>query len=134
MSIELEARRSPRKPTGGPEPLRRKRVQAAPASVSPNRRKLLNLLLAFVAGVLLIDALVGEKGVLEGVRAQREYADTEASLIRLRAENARLREDRRRFTEDRSAIEALAREELGYIRPGELVFIVRDVTPARTKR
>lgn len=98
------------------------------------RRKLLNILLAFAAGVLLIDALVGEKGLLEGVRARRAYAEAEASLNRLRAENARLYEDKRRFTENRAAIEALAREELGYIRPGELLFIIRDVTTARAGR
>lgn len=131
MPIELEARPVPRKPPSGPEPLRRKRVQPAVPSASPGRRKLLNILLAFAAGVLLIDALVGEKGLLEGIRARRAYAQAEASLNRLKAENARMYEDTRRFSEDRSAIEALAREELGYIRPGELLFIIRDSTPAR---
>lgn len=135
MSIQLEARPARRKAVSGPEPLRGKRVQpAAPSTSLTRRRKLLNILLAFAAGVLLIDALVGEKGLLEGVRARRAYEEAEASLNRLRAENVRLYKDQRRFSEDRAAIEALAREELGYIRPGELLFIIRDVTPPRTQR
>ena len=134
MSIEIEARPAPRKAAGGPEPLRRKRAQpAAVASASPTRRKALNLLLGFAAAVLLIDAFVGEKGLLEGLRARRAYEEAERSLNRMRSENARLMRDVRRYREDPSAIEALAREELGFIRPGEMLFIVRDVTPVSVR-
>lgn len=130
MSIELETRPT-RKRASGPEPLRRKRPQApATTSVSPARRKALNILLAFAATVLLIDALVGDKGFLEGLRARRAYQETEATLNRYKRENARLMEDVRRFRENPAAIESLAREELGFIKPGETLFIIRDVTPA----
>ena len=130
MSIELETRPA-RKPTSGPEPLRRKRAQAPPSTtVSPVRRKALNILLAFAAGVLLIDALVGDKGFLEGLRARRAYEQAEATLNRYKRENARLMEDVRRFRESPAAIEGIAREELGFIKPGETLFIIRDVTPA----
>ena len=118
--------------TGGPEPLRRKRAQAPPSTtVSPVRRKALNILLAFAAGVLLIDALVGDKGFLQGLRARRAYEQTEATLNRYKRENARLMEDVRRFRENPAAIEGVAREELGFIKPGETLFIIRDVTPPR---
>lgn len=130
MSIEVEPRPAPRKPSSGPEPLRRKRVQAAPAIAPTLRRKLLNGLLAFAAAVLLVDALVGEKGLLESIRARRAYREAQASLQTLRAENAHLLEQMRRYSENPAAVEALAREELGYIKPGEVLFIVRDVTPA----
>ena len=130
MSIEVEARPVLRKPSGGPEPLRRKRVQPAPAIAPTLRRKVLNGLLAFAAAVLLIDALVGEKGLLESLRARRAYDEAQASLNAVRAENARLLEEMRRYSESRAAVEALAREELGYIKPGEVLFIVRDVSPA----
>jgi cell division protein FtsB len=130
MSLEPEVRPEPRKPSRGPEPLRRKRVQPAPASASPTRRKVLNVFLGFSAAVLLIDAFVGEKGLLEGLRARHAYDQASASLTALRAENARLRENMRRYAEDPAAIEFLAREELGFIRPGEILFIVRDAAPA----
>jgi cell division protein FtsB len=109
---------------------RRKRDQPSPAP-SPSRRKGLQLLLAFVTLVLIMDALAGEKGLLETVRARRQHRELTASIERIRSENAQLREQARRLREDPSAIESLAREELGLIRPGEMLFIVKDARPAR---
>ena len=130
MSHEPEARTDARKPARGPEPLRRKRVDPAPVVAEPRRRKLLNLLLGFAAAVLLVDAFVGEKGLVERLRAGEAYEAASAKLQAQRAENARLREHVRRLREDPELIESIAREELGFIRPGELLFIVRDVPPA----
>jgi|SRR5687767_4312578 cell division protein FtsB len=116
-------------PAGAKDQPRRRRELKTPAS--PARRKTLQLLLAFVTLVLVIDALVGEKGLLETMRARRQHQELTASIERLRAENAGLREETRRLREDPSAIESLARQELGLIRPGEVLFIVRDAKPAR---
>ena len=42
-----------------------------------------------------------------------------------------MREQIRRLSgDDPTAIEEIARRELGFIRPGERLFIIRDVTPA----
>jgi cell division protein FtsB len=109
---------------------RRKRDQPSPAA-APTRRKGLQLLLVFVTLVLIMDALAGEKGLLETVRARRQHRELTASIERIRSENAQLREQARRLREDPSAIESLAREELGLIRPGEMLFIVKDARPAR---
>ncbi len=81
--------------------------------------------------VLVVDACVGEKGVLRLLEARREYQRVEEALAVARAENAALREQARRLREDPSAIEELARRELGLIKPGEKLFIVRDVEPKR---
>lgn len=115
----------PPSPTPNPAPLRRKRVQSAP-SATPRRRRLLNRLLMFATVVLLVDALVGERGVVERMRARRQYQQEAASLEAMRRENAALRGKIERLRVDPSAIESVAREELGLIRPGELLFIVRD--------
>lgn len=115
----------------GPEPLRRKRVVTPVAAVSSTRRKALNLLLGFATVVLLVDALVGEKGLMERMRARQQYADASASLEALKAQNSRLREQARRLRDDPAAIETIAREELGLIRPGELLFILREAKPAK---
>ena len=109
----------------GIQPLRRKRV--APTSTPAWRRRGVHLLLLFVTLVLLIDALVGEKGLMESMRARRQYQQLAGSLDDLKRENARLREEMRRLNEDPAAIESLAREELGLVRPGEVVFILKDV-------
>ena len=113
----------------GVEPLRRKR--AAPAPPSSAGRRALHLLIVFVTLVLVADALVGEKGLVESMRARRQYRDVAASLESLRRENGRLRESVRRLRDDPGAIESLAREQLGLIRPGEVLFIIKDETHDR---
>ena len=119
--------RTPRR-TVGIEPLRKKRVQPAPAP--PRWRRVLNFLLVFATVALLVDALVGEKGFVETMRARRQSGDVETSVERLRDENATLRERARRLREDRTTIESVAREELGLIRPGEVLVILKDLKPA----
>lgn len=127
MTATFDPRQAPRR-EAGPEPLRRKRV--LPVAVpSSGRSKIVNRLLVFVTVVLVVDALVGDKGLLERLRARRQYLSAHASLAVLKNENADLRDYARRLREDPSAIEMIAREELGLIRPGELLFIIRDAKP-----
>jgi cell division protein FtsB len=119
----LETLPDPRR-SAGVEPLRRRRV--APAPPPPWRRRGVHMLLLFVTLVLVIDALAGEKGLLESMRARRQYQQLARSLDDLRRENARLRDQVRRLRDDPAAIESLAREELGLVKPGEIVFILKD--------
>ncbi len=116
----IEPRRS-----AGPEPLRRKRVEPAPSSLL--RRRGLQLLLIFVALVLVVDALIGDKGLTESLNARRQYRELQNSLDQLRRENAALLEEVRLLNEDPATIESLARQELGLIKPGEIVFILKDL-------
>lgn len=83
--------------------------------------------------VIVVDALFGDRGLVNTIRARRTYAALEAHVAETRAENARLREEARRLREDASAIESLARRQLGLIRPGETLFIIRELpgAPAR---
>jgi len=113
-----------------PTPLRRKKpAPAAPPAWTPVRARLLNYVLVFVTVVLVVDALVGDKGLLDTMRARRQHAEISTAIGRLKQDNNRLRDEIRRYREDPSAIEALAREELGLMREGEVLFIVRDVKP-----
>jgi cell division protein FtsB len=82
-----------------------------------------------VALLVAVDALVGDRGLLAMLRARKEGEELSATIARERAENARLREDARRLADDPAAIEEVARRELGLIRPGERVFIVKDIPP-----
>ena len=99
------------KRAAGAEPLRRKRVVRPPVSVF--RRRGFHLLLIFVTLVLIVDALIGEKGLMQSMNAQRQYRQLHESLDELRRENASLREEMRRLKEDPDAIESLARKDLG---------------------
>ncbi len=115
-----------------PPPLRRRN------SVAPEpprwRARTVNFVLAFVALALVADALVGNRGLLETMHARRQYVELAAALARTRQENERLRDNIRRLREDPSAIESVAREELGLMREGEVLFIVRDAREADAPR
>jgi cell division protein FtsB len=84
----------------------------------------------FALAVFLVDALVGERGLVATTRAQRVSVELESEVQRLRRENAQLRETARRLKEDATTIESKAREELGLIRPGEILVVVKDVKPS----
>ncbi|MCC7242029.1 MAG: septum formation initiator family protein [Acidobacteria bacterium] len=106
------------------------RTGGTPRPPGRARRLVLYLLLAITI-VLVVDAVVGEKGLMAMLQARRQFDEVTRALERARADNIELRETARRLREDPAAIEALARKDLGLIRPGEKVFIVRDAAPRR---
>ena len=127
MPVSLEPKPASHR-DNGPLPLRRKRVQPV-APASPVRNKIVSRLLIFATVVLLVDSLVGDKGLIERLHARRKYAEMEASLNDLRAHNAALRRYARELKENPAAIESIAREEMGMTGPNEILFIVRDAKP-----
>ena len=101
----------------------------APRMPAPGRaRSFLRFLCLFITAVLLVDTVFGEKGVLARMKSERQLTAIAHALDEAREENAALRAEARRLREDASAIEALARGELGLIKPGEKLFIIRDIT------
>jgi len=119
-------------PPASPEPLRRRSRTPVAAPASLWRSRLLQYGLAFVTIVLIVDALVGDKGFVDTLRARRQYRDVATALAQKRQENARLREEIRRLREDPALIESVARQQLGLMRRGEVLFIVHDEkTPAK---
>jgi cell division protein FtsB len=106
--------------------------RASTAAKRPTRaRRIVHLLLIFIASAIVVDALVGDRGLVAMLRARHEYDELSAAIARQRAENVRLRETVRRLREDPSAIEEIARRELGFIKSGERVFIIKDVPPPK---
>lgn len=104
------------------------RHSAAKAERAQRRgRRILAGLFFFVVCVLLVDALVGDQGLVATMRARKQYDKLASDLARLRSENAALREEARRLREDPRAIEEIARRELGLMSPGETLFIIKDI-------
>jgi cell division protein FtsB len=114
-------------------PARKPPQQTARGTMARRGQRIVRYVLGFVTVVLVIDAIVGEKGLLTLLKARRDFQTVEQSLLRSRRDNAQLREKARRLREDPSAIEELARRDLGLIKPGEKLFIVRDVPPPQKK-
>ncbi len=83
-------------------------------------------LLLLTAAVLLANAVAGERGLVQTARARREYQHLANSVARLQQENRQLAQQADRLRHDHSAIEEVARRELGLIRPGEQLFIITE--------
>ena len=82
--------------------------------------------LLFAACVLLVNGLFGERGLTETLRARRTFKAASKDLDKLKRENSGLRDQVRRLRDDPSTIEAVARGELGLIKPGEILVTVKD--------
>ena len=100
-----------------------------PPRSSGRGRQILRFTLLFITAVVLVDAVVGENGVLALLQARRTFAAVERALQQSKDDNSALRETARRLREDPTAIESVARRDLLLIKPGEKVFIVKDAPP-----
>ena len=81
-------------------------------------------LLLLAASVVLVNGLIGERGLLATMQARRAYAAAARDLARLRHDNEMLRERARQLRTDPRVIEAVARGELGLAANGEIVVTV----------
>ena len=105
----------------------RRRTDVPPrAEAAARRTRMVQFAIFAIAAVVTIDSVVGDKGLLQTFRAQREYDRARASIQQLRRQNSELRERVRRLREDPAAIEEAARRHLGLVKPGEVLVIIRD--------
>ena len=88
--------------------------------------------LCFAACVLAVNALIGERGLSETLRAHRDFDAAVAELSRLQYENAMLSDDIRQLQDDAPTIEDVARAELGLVRPGEILVVLKSPVAAAT--
>jgi cell division protein FtsB len=73
-----------------------------------------------------VSAVFGSGGVVHLRRLQAQQAQVEATAFTLAQRNARLREHLQRLETDDAYLEKTARERLGWIKPGELVYRVKQ--------
>lgn len=78
--------------------------------------------LFLLIGAAFLTQLVPYQQIIE---SQRQVEGARAELESLKAENSRLRSDVEALHTD-AEIEKLAREKLGYVRPGEKAYVVLD--------
>jgi cell division protein FtsB len=111
--------------------VKKARISNAESGTTPRRRRrrAIQYVLVLIGCVIIVDALVGEKGLLAMRKARQQYHALETALAAEKSDNERRREEARRLREDPTAIEDLARRELGLIKPGEKLFILKDVPP-----
>jgi|MudIll2142460700_1097286.scaffolds.fasta_scaffold300061_2 cell division protein FtsB len=92
------------------------------------RRPLRIILLVLV--ILLAASLLGDRGLIRLIQMHQTRAALAREVERLSATNAALADEVRALRTDPGRIEAIAREELGLVKPGELVYEFRGAPPA----
>ncbi len=101
-------------------------------------RKRLILTLALCAILALVGrSILGDRGLFEVWRKKSSTQQLAAEVQALRDRNTALHQEIEALKHDPLAIERVAREEMGYSRPGEVTFVFREdggakpfVTPA----
>jgi len=92
-------------------------------------RRVVNTVLFFIGIILVINAFAGDNGFIDMLTTKNTHAVLVEDLSRLRAENESLRNTAKRLQEDPRAIEEVARDKLGLIKPGELLLIFTNDHP-----
>jgi len=75
---------------------------------------------------LLANAVIGERGLMATRSARAQAEQLESDIEYLRSDNQKLRELALRLRSDETAIEESARRDLGLLRRGEIVIIIKD--------
>ncbi|MGH9869689.1 MAG: FtsB family cell division protein [Candidatus Polarisedimenticolia bacterium] len=105
-------------------------AREAPAG-PPIGRRIVVFVVIIIALAVLIGAVFGERGYLEVLRRRAAYADLVREVDDLAATNAALRTEIAALRSDPYVIEKLAREKLGYARPGEVIYLLPPSEDAR---
>ncbi len=109
----------------------RSRRRLRPANeVRDRNRRLVTWALILGSFVLIVNALFGENGYLAAVRMRQEYRTLSESLAQLKGDNSHLLEQNNGLKSDPATLEGAARRQLGLIRPGETLVVIRNARPA----
>jgi cell division protein FtsB len=87
----------------------------------------LRLVVVFLGCVLLLDAIFGERGLFQTIRSGQDLRRAKQHLSDLQRENEALRGEVRRLQHDAATLELVARQQLGLVRPGEILVVLTDV-------
>ena len=89
----------------------------------PLGRRVIIFAVAAAAMAVLIAGALGDRGYLEVRRRQAQQAQLRLEVEKVRADNAALLAQIDALKKDPYVIEKLAREKLGYARPGEVIYL-----------
>ncbi len=95
----------------------------------PSLFRHLRLLLVFLLA-LVVASVMGNRSLLRLYQMHRDRAALEREIDQLAAANGALADEVRSLRTDPAWVEAIAREELGLVKPGELVYEFRPASPA----
>lgn len=98
------------------------------------RRRIATGAVALLAGWLFIHVMFGANGMVVYRLKRAEYQELHKRIVQVQQENERYTQQIQGLKSDQTAIEKEAREQLGYAKPGEYVYVpaapAKPVAPA----
>lgn len=105
-------------------------VRPALLQIYALRRRLATLAVAVLAVLLFVHVMFGTNGMVVYKQKRAEYQNLRSQITRMQDDNERYTQQIQGLKTDQTAIEKEAREQLGYAKPGEYVYV--PPAPART--
>ena len=111
------------------------RLKPAAAWFYGARRRLATAFVAVIAVWLLTHVLLGPNGMVVYQQKRAEYKQLQEKNDRMQLDNERYARQIKALKDDPAAIEKEAREQLGYTRPNEVIYVAPPPTaPPATAR
>ena len=99
------------------------RVRPLGVRVFALRRRIATTAVAVLAGLLLVHVMFGANGMIVYKQKRAEYEGLRKQIVQVQQENDRYQQQVQGLKSDEKAIEKEAREQLGYAKPGEYVYV-----------
>lgn len=93
------------------------------------RRRIATIAVAILAGSLFVHVMFGANGMVVYKQKRAEYENLRKQVNDVQQENERYMQQIQGLKTDQTSIEKEAREQLGYAKPGEYVYV--PPTPAK---
>lgn len=87
------------------------------------RRRIATIAVALVAASLFVHVMFGANGMVVYRQKRSEYQQLQKEIVGVQQENDRYTQQIQGLKSDQTSIEKEAREQLGYAKPGEYVYV-----------
>jgi len=99
------------------------RVRPLAVRVYALRRRIATITVTVLAGSLFIHVMFGANGMIVYKQKRAEYDALQKQIAQVEQQNERYTQQVQGLKSDEKAIEKEAREQLGYAKPGEYVYV-----------
>jgi cell division protein FtsB len=106
------------------------RVRPMVVRIYPLRRRIATIAVTVLAASLFVHVMFGANGMVVYKQKRAEYEALRKQIVQVQVENDRYTQQIQGLKSDQKSIEKEAREQLGYAKPGEYVYV--PPAPAKT--
>lgn len=99
------------------------RVRPLAVRVYSLRRRIATIAVTVLAASLFVHVMFGANGMVVYKQKRAEYEALQKQIVQVQQENDRYTQQIQGLKSDQKAIEKEAREQLGYAKPGEYVYV-----------